>query len=85
MGDEMEYADNGDIGESAEMLFFKCCTICEGDLLLEADNHQASIKCLSCGNQSSIPANTHLFEVLCEEPNCHESTFDAGSASRQAA
>lgn len=70
---------HGDTDKSADMLFFKCCTICDGDLLLEADNHEASVKCLSCGKKSSVPANTHLFEVLCEEPNCHEFPFQAGS------
>ena len=54
------------------MLFFKCCTICDGDLLLEADNNEASLKCLSCGKNSSVPANTHLFDVLCEERQCEE-------------
>lgn len=76
---ETKNANNGKVDESAEMLFFKCCTICNGDLLLEADNHQASVKCLSCGNTSSVPANTHLFEVLCEEQNCHEPRFHTGS------
>lgn len=65
------------------MLFFKCCTICEGDLLLEANHSQASLKCLKCGNTSSVPANTHLFEVLCEEPNCDSSMHDF--ADQQAA
>lgn len=65
------------------MLFFKCCTICKGDLLLEADNDMANLKCLRCGNESSIPANTHLFEVLCNERSYHESSF--GSDTMQAA
>ena len=69
--------------KSAEMLFFKCCTICNGDLLLEADDNGASLKCLACGNSSSVPANTHLFEVLCDEHNCHDMKYpsDASQAA----
>lgn len=59
------------------MLFFKCCTICDGDLLLEADQSEASLKCLRCGNSSSVPANTHLFEVLCEERSYHINSYEA--------
>ncbi len=48
------------------MLFFKCCTVCNGDLALETDDRAASLKCLRCGKVSSVPANTHLFDVMCE-------------------
>ena len=59
------------------MLFFKCCEICEGDLLLEANDTEANIKCLLCGYSEAIPVNTHLFDVL-----CHDSS---GSSMLQAA
>ncbi len=50
------------------MLFFKCCTICDGDLLLEADASKANLKCLRCDYSAAVPADTHLFNVLCDEP-----------------
>jgi hypothetical protein len=31
---------------NVNMLFFKCCAICDGDLLLEATDHVANLKCL---------------------------------------
>ena len=49
------------------MLFFKCCTICDGDLLLEATDRVANLKCLQCDYRSTVPADTHLFNVLCED------------------
>jgi hypothetical protein len=49
------------------MLFFKCCTICDGDLLLEATDRVANLKCLQCDYRSTVLADTHLFNVLCEE------------------
>ena len=49
------------------MLFFKCCTTCQGDMLLEADARQAQLKCLRCGFKTDIPADTHLYEVICKE------------------
>lgn len=61
------------------MLFFKCCTICDGDLLLEAHDDRANLKCLRCGNASTVPSNTHLFEVLCEERSYHQTSFDSES------
>jgi hypothetical protein len=51
------------------MLFFKCCTFCDGDLLLEANHSEASLKCLRCDYLSAVPANTHLFNVLCDDAN----------------
>ncbi len=65
------------------MLFFKCCTHCSGDLLLEADDLSAVLKCLSCDRQSSVPANTHLFEVLCQEHTFQQTEY--GSDIAQAA
>ena len=72
MDDISQPSNSSALDQNLKMLFFKCCTICKGDLLLEADKHQASLKCLGCGNTSSVPANTHLFDVLCEEPNCDD-------------
>ncbi len=83
-----ENIDAEDVGKSADMLFFKCCTICEGDLLLEAYEDKANLKCLHCGNASSVPSNTHLFEVLCEEKSYHQTSFEAeveGFSAQQAA
>lgn len=51
------------------MLFFKCCTICDGDLLLEVDNIGANLTCLRCSYTAAVPANTHLFNVLCDDAN----------------
>ena len=48
------------------MLFFRCCTICDGDLLLEADSKEAKLKCLRCDYSAAISADTHLFDVLCD-------------------
>lgn len=48
------------------MLFFKCCTVCDGDLVLEAGNDEARLKCMDCGAESSVPSNTHLFNLLCK-------------------
>ena len=49
------------------MLFFRCCVKCHGDLLLQADAFLAHLKCLRCGMNTEIPANTHLYQVLCKE------------------
>jgi hypothetical protein len=54
------------------MLFLNCCTNCDGDLLLEADTNGANLKCLRCNYASDVPANTHLFNVLCDETNPHQ-------------
>jgi hypothetical protein len=34
-------------------------------MLLEADARQALLKCLRCGFKTNIPADTHLYEVIC--------------------
>jgi len=36
-------------------------------MLLEADASQALLKCLRCGLKTDIPADTHLYEVICKE------------------
>ena len=49
------------------MLFFNCCIACDGDLLMEATRDQVTLRCLRCDYSSAVPANTHLFEVLCND------------------
>ena len=48
------------------MIFFRGCIICGGDLLLEADQERADLVCLKCDSMTSVPADTHLYEVLCD-------------------
>lgn len=36
-------------------------------MLLEANAQQAHLKCLRCNFTADIPADTHLYDVICEE------------------